>query len=133
MPELKLIRETKPRTIIDRYYTELIVPKPFSTLGSFIKARRPSWDSRISAEEKETKDRRKYGTCIGCGHKFSDEENMYFAQSVRKNSKNLGNLMACENCARAFNNGRLETDTLVTTATTSDPDTTTDTDQNATN
>jgi hypothetical protein len=103
MEERRVIYTSKPRTVIDKYETEFIAPENWGTFGEFIGARRPKQHSRYSPEEREAKDRRKYGKCPGCQKKHADDDKIYFAQSVYKNGKCLGNLFACEACALAFN------------------------------
>lgn len=100
--EAKVIRITDPHTTVDVYKTRYIQLKDFGTFGGFIAARkRPS---RIrTADEQEAKDRRKFGTCPGCGRKFNDSDMVHFAESVYKNGRCLGNLLACSPCANGFN------------------------------
>lgn len=102
------LRETEPKVVIDTYRCSLIVNRDYGTFGEFLDVRRRRYDMGYryrgdDGDDKERKDRKKFGTCPGCGHKFADAEKVYFAQSVYKNSKCLGNLLACENCMKRVN------------------------------
>lgn len=98
----KTIRVTKPRTITDKYTASHIQQSDWGTFGEFI-ASRAKGSSRYTAAEKEAKDRRIFGACPGCGQKFNDNDRIHLAASVFKNGKCIGNLLACDTCAEAFN------------------------------
>lgn len=108
MSEQRLIYESKPRMVVDRYYTDAIADIYHHTYGQFVAYRNKKDDGGFH----EAKDRRKYGTCPGCMHKFADDEIVYFAQAVYKNGKCLGNLLACEDCYSRFNAPDLSSERL---------------------
>ncbi len=106
--ERKVIYRSKPRTVVDVFETDYVAPEVWSKFGEFIAVRRRPHDNspfgrRLSGDEKEAKNRRTFDKCVGCRRKFSDDDNIHFAQSVFKNGKCLGNLFACDDCAARFN------------------------------
>jgi hypothetical protein len=86
----KVVRDelTTVRTVV------AIGPVDGSALGTF------GWFLGVRNRRREdTKDRRKYGTCIICRRGLTDDEQIHMVFNVTRNSKTVGNRLCCSPCA----------------------------------
>ena len=103
----RLFLRTVTKTITDKYECLSISDNNNCTLAEFVAARRKRYDMGYSyrgdnGDDKERKDRKKFGKCVACGRKLTDHEPTYFACGCFKNGKPLGNLFACGECYKKF-------------------------------